>query len=213
MKSDHATHPGRSSESLQITRTKSSTKKTTPMILTAAGRAGGGGVCRRTIHCPRLAHLDTRLLRGRSRDGDFPSRPAEEPDQSGKEHDHGTAHGHAAEAADMLRVSRSGGCRLITAAQWESIKIGRSQRISVASTRHVAAQSVALEGVDARTQPPGGLATPGMRRRQAMCSRHHPLWTTADVAAFLMYGPTAARQLLQIAARRGPRLHPSEGSR
>jgi hypothetical protein len=61
----------------------------------------------------------------------------------------------------MLRVGRSGGCRLITAAQWESIKIGRSQRVSVASTRHVAAQSAALEGVDARTQSLGGLATPG----------------------------------------------------
>jgi hypothetical protein len=61
----------------------------------------------------------------------------------------------------MLRVGRSGGCRLITAAQWESIKIGRSQRVSVASTRHVAVQSATLEGVDARTQPPGGLATPG----------------------------------------------------
>jgi hypothetical protein len=38
-----------------------------------------------------------------------------------------------------------------------------------------------------------------------MCSRHDPLLTTADVAAFLMHGPTAARQLLQIAARRGGR--------
>jgi hypothetical protein len=122
-----------------------------------------------------------------------------------EEHDHGTAHRHAAEAADMLRVGRRGGCALITAAQWESIKIGRSQRVSVASTRHVAAQSAALEGVDARTQPPGGLGTLGRWRRQAMCLRHHPLWTTADVAVFLMYDSTAARQLLQIAARpRGP---------
>jgi hypothetical protein len=39
----------------------------------------------------------------------------------------------------MLRVGRSGGCTLIKAARWESIKIGRSQRLSVASTRHVAA--------------------------------------------------------------------------
>jgi hypothetical protein len=109
----------------------------------------------------------------------------------------------------MLKVGRSGGFRLITAAQWESIKIGRSQRVSVAPTRHVPVQSAALEGVGARTQPPGALATPGMRRRQAMCSRHHPLWTTADVvAAFLMYGPTAARQLLQIAARCGAALAP-----
>lgn len=34
-----------------------------------------------------------------------------------------------------------------------------------------------------------------------MCSRHHPLSTTAEVAAFLMDDSTAARQLLQIAAR------------
>jgi hypothetical protein len=102
----------------------------------------------------------------------------------------------------MLKVGRSGGCALITAGPWESIKIGRSQRVSVASTRHVAARSAALEGVDARTRPPGGLATLGRRRRQATCSRRHPLWTTADVAAFLIYESTAARQLLQIAARR-----------
>jgi hypothetical protein len=44
----------------------------------------------------------------------------------------------------MLRVGRSGGCTLIKAARWESIKIGRSQRLSVASTRHVAARSAAL---------------------------------------------------------------------
>jgi hypothetical protein len=41
-----------------------------------------------------------------------------------------------------------------------------------------------------------------------MCSRHHPLWTTADVAAFLMCESTAARQLLQIAARRVAGLAP-----
>jgi len=63
----------------------------------------------------------------------------------------------------------------------------------------------------ARTQPPGGLATPGRWRRQAMCSRHHPLWTTADVAAFVMYDSTAARQLLQIAARRVAVLAPMCG--
>jgi hypothetical protein len=132
---------------------------------------------------------------------------------AGKEHHHGTDHDLAAGAADMLRVGNNGGCRLITAAQWESIKIGRSQRVSVASTRDVAAQSGALEGVDARTQPTGGLAAPGRRRKQAMCSRHHPLSTTADVAGFLIYGPTAARRHLQIAARRGAGWHPSEGSR
>ena len=40
----------------------------------------------------------------------------------------------AAEATDMLRVGRSAVYRLIAARQRESIKIGRSQRASVAST-------------------------------------------------------------------------------
>jgi hypothetical protein len=68
----------------------------------------------------------------------------------------------AAEPADTLRVGRSGGYRLIVATQWESIKIGRTQRVGVASIRHVAAQSATVQGVDARTQPSGGLATPGL---------------------------------------------------
>ena len=46
----------------------------------------------------------------------------------------------AAEPTDMLRVGRSGGYRLTAAMQRESIKIGRSQRASLASIRHVAAQ-------------------------------------------------------------------------
>lgn len=50
----------------------------------------------------------------------------------------------AAEATDMLRVGRSAVYRLIAARQRESIKIGRPQRASVASTRHVAIQSAAL---------------------------------------------------------------------
>jgi hypothetical protein len=50
----------------------------------------------------------------------------------------------AAEATDMLRVGRSAGYRLISARQQESIKIGRPQRASVDSIRHVAAQSAAL---------------------------------------------------------------------
>jgi hypothetical protein len=115
------------------------------------------------------------------------------------EHDHGTAHGHAAEAADMLKVACSGGCTLITAGS------GSRSRLAARSPyqsprRHAAAQSAALEGVDARTQPSGGLAPLGRWRRQAMCSRHHPLSTTADAAAFLIYESTAAKQLLQIAA-------------
>jgi hypothetical protein len=50
----------------------------------------------------------------------------------------------AAEATDMLRVGRSAVYRLIAARQRESIKIGRPQRASVDSIRHVAAQSAAL---------------------------------------------------------------------
>jgi hypothetical protein len=67
----------------------------------------------------------------------------------------------AAEPTDMLRVGRSGGYRLTAAIQRESIKIGRSPRASLASVRHVAAQSAAVDGVDARTQPCGESATPG----------------------------------------------------
>jgi hypothetical protein len=50
----------------------------------------------------------------------------------------------AAEATDMLRVGRSGVYRLIAASQRESINIGRPQRASVASIRHVLAQSAAF---------------------------------------------------------------------
>ena len=50
----------------------------------------------------------------------------------------------AAEATDMVRLGRSAVYRLIAARQRESIKIGRSQRASVASIRHVVARSPAL---------------------------------------------------------------------
>ena len=50
----------------------------------------------------------------------------------------------AAEATDMLTVGRSAVYRLIAARQGESIKIGRPPRASVASIRHVLAQSAAL---------------------------------------------------------------------
>jgi hypothetical protein len=70
----------------------------------------------------------------------------------------------------MLRVSRSGGCALITAAQWESIKIDRTQHVSVVSPRYVADQSEALEGVDARTShPAGGQQSAG--RGDGRCAR------------------------------------------
>ena len=113
----------------------------------------------------------------------------------------------AADPTDMLRAGRSGGYRLTAAMQRESIKIGRSQRVSFAASHHVAAQSAAV-GLTRGAGHPGSRHHGGRRRRRAMCSRHDPLWTTADVAAFLMHGPTAARQLLQIAARRGAALAP-----
>ena len=50
----------------------------------------------------------------------------------------------AAEATDMVRLGRSAVYQLITARQRESIKIGRSQRASVASTTPIAAQSPRL---------------------------------------------------------------------
>jgi hypothetical protein len=63
----------------------------------------------------------------------------------------------AAEATDMLRVGRGGMYRLIAARRRESIKIGRPQRASVASIRHVAAQGAALES---KTQRSGESPTP-----------------------------------------------------
>ena len=45
----------------------------------------------------------------------------------------------AAEATNMVREGRSAVYRLIAASQRESIKIGRPQRASVASIRHVGA--------------------------------------------------------------------------
>jgi excisionase family DNA binding protein len=131
------------------------------MMVTATGRAGSGNDCWRTIHCPRLAHLDTRLLDGRSRDGNFRPRLRRNPTRQERNTIRELFMATAAEAADMLRVGRSGVYRLIVATQWESIKIGRSRRVSVASIGHVAAQSATVGGVDARTQPSGGSATPG----------------------------------------------------
>ena len=53
----------------------------------------------------------------------------------------------ADDPTDMLWVGRSGGYRLTAAMQRESINIGRSQRASLASIRHVAAQSAAVDGL------------------------------------------------------------------
>jgi excisionase family DNA binding protein len=66
----------------------------------------------------------------------------------------------AAEAADMLGVSCSSVYRLIAAKPLESIKIGRSRRVSVASIRHVAAASAGVELVEPRTERSGESATP-----------------------------------------------------
>jgi hypothetical protein len=48
---------------------------------------------------------------------------------AGKEHDHGTAHGHRRRGDRQLRVGRSAVYQLITARQRESIKIGCAARI------------------------------------------------------------------------------------
>ena len=65
---------------------------------------------------------------------------------------------HAAEA-DMLGVSCSSLYRLIAAKPLETIKIGRSRHIPVASIRHVAAQSAAAEAVEARAERSGESVT------------------------------------------------------
>ena len=64
---------------------------------------------------------------------------------------------HAAEA-DMLAVCASGVFRLIATKQLETIKIGGSRHIPVASIRHVAAQSAA-EAVEARAERSGESVT------------------------------------------------------
>jgi hypothetical protein len=175
------------------------------MILTAAGRAEAAAFVGAQFTARDSRTWNTRLLRDRAAmEVSVPACGGAQERNTIMELLRATA----AEAADTLRVTRSGGYRLIMATQWGSIKIGRSLRVSVASIRHVAAKSATVEGVNARTQPSGGLSTPGQAEEKATCSRHDPLGTTVDVAAFLMYGPTAARQLLQIATRRGAALAP-----
>jgi excisionase family DNA binding protein len=87
----------------------------------------------------------------------------------------------SAEATDMLRLGRSGVDMLIPARQRKSIKIGRPQRASVASIRHVAAQGGALE---AKTQGSRESPTP-QDSEETGDVLADPLWTTADVAEFL----------------------------
>ena len=66
----------------------------------------------------------------------------------------------AAEAADILRAS-SWVYRLIPAKPLESIKGGRSRRISVASIHNVAAERAGAELVEASTERSDESATPG----------------------------------------------------
>jgi hypothetical protein len=99
------------------------------MILTASGRAGSGNDCWRTIHCRRLAHLDHEVATRQKPRWRFSSAPAEEPEQAGKEHDQ-AAH-RRRRGGPGPGVGRSGVYRLTAATQWESIKIGRSQHVSV----------------------------------------------------------------------------------
>ena len=67
----------------------------------------------------------------------------------------------AAEAADILRASRSWVYRLIPAKPLESIKGGRSRRISVASIHNVAAERAGAELVEASTERSDESAPPG----------------------------------------------------
>jgi hypothetical protein len=73
-----------------------------------------------------------------------------------------------AEPTDMLRVGRSSGYRLTAAMQRESIKIGRSQRASLASIRHVAAQRAAVDGLTRGHSHPASRPHRGRRRRRSM---------------------------------------------
>ena len=124
------------------------------MILPATARAGRGSLCWRRTHCQRFAHLGTTLLRVRSRNGDFDPRVRRNPTGQERNTIMEPLVTTAAEAADMLGVGCSGVYRLIAAKPLESIKIRRSRHITVASIRHVTAQSAGVELVEARTEDP-----------------------------------------------------------
>ena len=108
----------------------------------------------------------------RSRDGDFRLRPRSNPTRQERTTIMEPLMAAAADPTDMLRAGRSGGYRLTAAMQRESIKIGRSQRASLASIRHVAAQSAAVDGLTRGHSHPASRQHRGRRRRRAMCSRH-----------------------------------------
>ena len=175
--------------------------------MAATGRAGSGSVCWRTVDCPQLEHRDTRLVRDRSRDGDFRIRLWSSPAQEKRN----TIMNWSWPRRRGGRHAEGGPQRRVHADQSRAVGVDQDRPLAAPIGRLDAPRrspECGAGGVDARTQPPGGLATLGRWRRQAMCSRHHPLWTTADVAAFLMCESTAARQLLQIAARRVAGLAP-----
>src|SRR4029453_6411590 len=68
----------------------------------------------------------------------------------------------------------------------ELIKIGRSRRVPVAS---IAGSQLRVRRWKCLRRVPRDPASrrPGQRRRRAMCSRHDPLWTTADVVGFFTF--------------------------
>jgi hypothetical protein len=96
-----------------------------------------GSICWRTIHCRRLAHPHTRGCCATEAAMEiFVSARGVTPTRQERTTIMEPLMAAAAEPIDMLRVGRSGGYRLTAAMQRESIKIGRSQRASLASIRH-----------------------------------------------------------------------------
>jgi hypothetical protein len=104
--------------------------------------AGRGSTCWPITHGPRFAHLGTTFAMREKPQWSIRFASAGERHQAGKEHDHGTAHGHRRRDDRHGQGHRSAVYRLITAAQPELIKIGCPQRASLASIRHVAALKV-----------------------------------------------------------------------
>ncbi len=84
----------------------------------------------------------------------------------------------------MLRLDRSGMYRLIAAKQLESIKIGRCSADSVALIR---LSQLKARGWNWLRRGRSDLVSRRRRksRRGGRCALDDPLWTTADVAAFL----------------------------
>ena len=124
----------------------------------------------------------------------------------------------AAEATDMVRLGRSAVYQLITARQRESIKIGRSQRASVASIPHVAAQSAAFGGAAPHVVMSAFLGLPGLHRQRVLRRSKAWIWdfssmlSTIAFSGGLRYNPTTSLTLatssgsvenLNVSARQG----------